>query len=294
MKKNLLLLLIPVISLAGCKKNVVPEPNELNPYEEYDNVFLLMGQSNASGNAPWSFLETSNPEVYAKYSEGNDKVQISYDNYHTVETNYGPTKFGQADHATLFGPEIGMAETISANYESAYIVKAALGGSCLQTQYVDKHGNKYELYNRFVLFIKNQVEKLEEMGKKPRIRGVFWMQGESDSSDSLCNTYAKATQNFYDYLRTDLNKWIFGHFNFVDAYISTSSHYWKNPTVVNEAKQYVADHNEHCYCIKTNGEDASAISLTLKSQTGQGDDDAHYDAQSMLLLGQTAGTYIIK
>ena len=293
MKKNLLLLLVPLLSVTGCKKKV-PDPKPVDPEVKYDDVFLIMGQSNASGVSPYSFLETSNPEVFTKYSAGNEKVQISYDVYSSIESNFVSTKFGQGHDENYFGPEIGMAEKFANVYDTSYIVKATLSGSCLQTQYVDKNGGKYDLYNRFVMFIQNQVTKLEEMGKNPRIRGVFWMQGESDANDTLCSTYAQATQHFVDYLKTDLNKWIYGYFNFVDAYISTKSIHWKNPGVVNDQKQSIADSNEHCYCIKTNGEDETAISLDLKFETGEGEDYAHYDSRSMLLLGETAGTLLMK
>jgi len=281
MKKNLVFSLIPLVLVCGCKKESV-------------NVYLIMGQSNASGCSPCNFLEESNPEIYAKYTKGNKKVQISWDVIFHAEGDFVPTKFGQADGLECFGPEIGIAEVLSSHFKKSYIVKGTLSGSCLQTLYVDKDGNKLAYYNHFISFIKDKAKKLENMGKIPRIRGVFWMQGESDSTDELCNTYGIATQHFRDYLIEDLNLWIGDHFNFVDAYISTKSICWKNPGVVNAGKQYVADNNPNSYCIKTNGEDETAISLDLKCETGEGEDCAHYDSRSMLLLGKTAGTLLMK
>ena len=292
MRKNYILILASLITLCGCKKEPI-EPKPLDPGVHYDNVYLIMGQSNASGCSPYSFLETSHPDVYAKYSVGNEKVKISFDEVSQTETNFVNTKFDQGHCAGYFGPEIGMAETFSAFDETSYIVKASLSGSCLQTQYVDRYGNKYEYYDRFITFIKNQVGKLELDGKNPRIRGVFWMQGESDSSDLVYN-YGQAQQHFYEYLLEDLNKWIYGYFNFVDAYISTKSKHWPHPVELNAQKQGFCDRNDHCYCIKTNGEDENAISLDLKFESGEGEDYAHYDSRSMLLLGKTAGTYLIK
>ena len=281
MKRNLAFALVPLVLVCGCKKESV-------------NVYLIMGQSNASGCSPCNFLEESNPDIYKKYSKGNKKVQISWDVIFHAQGEFEPTKFGQADGLECFGPEIGIAEVLSSHFNKSYIVKGTLSGSCLQTNYVDKDGNKLVYYNHFVSFIKDKVEKLEKMGKIPRICGVFWMQGESDSTDELCNTYGVATQYFRNYLLEDFSPWINDHFNFVDAYISTKSIFWKNPGVVNAGKQYVADNNPNSYCIKTNGEDETSIDLSLKCQSDEGDDAAHYDSKSMLLLGKTAGEYLIK
>ena len=292
-KKNIFLVFGCVLAMSGCKKNTFV-PQQLEPEVEYDDVYLLMGQSNASGVSPYSFLESSEPALFQKYSVGNNKVKISFDEVSQIENNFVDTKFGQGHSAEFFGPEIGMAEVFSNVYDTCYIVKASLSGSCLQTQYVDKNGNKYEYYNRFISFIKNQVEILENLGKKPRIRGVFWMQGESDSVNDLWFSYEQAEQHFYDHLLQDLSKWIYDHFNFVDAYISTKSPHWPNPRELNAQKQNFCNSNDHCYCIKTNGEDASAISLDLKSETGEGEDYAHYDSRSMVLLGKTAGNYLMK
>ena len=135
---------------------------------------------------------------------------------------------------------------------------------------------------------------MERQGKNPRVRGVFWMQGESDTFSDNREKYGDMQQVFYEYLRHDLNKWIYDHFNFVDAYIFTRGIAWYKPEIINDAKQAFADRNEHCYCIKTNGEDETAIKLYLKCETGEGDDLAHYDSASTLLLGRTAGELIIK
>ena len=121
------------------------------------------------------------------------------------------------------------------------------------------------------------------------------MQGESDSFLQYSDKYGKAEKYFLDYLRIDLNEWIYDHFNFVDAYIYVGGLCWVNPEIINGCKQQIADSEEHCYCIKTNGEDETAIKLYLKCETGEDAEDlAHYDSASMLLLGKTAGEYLVK
>ena len=293
--KRAFFLSITSILLFGCaKRNASYEPKELEPNVTYEDVYLIMGQSNASGVSPQSYLESSHPDIYQRYTVGNDKVLISYDVDERIERNYVPVKFGYGNTEEFFGPEIGMTEVLSQKETTSYIIKATYSGSCLQTQYVDKNGKEYKLYKRFIKFIKKQLKALEEEGKHPRVRGVFWMQGESDSFLDPSDTYLQAEEYFLKYLRSDLNDWIYEYFNFVDAYIFTRGICWVKPEIINDCKQQLADSNDHCYCIKTNGEDEEAITLYIKSETGEGDDLAHYDSRSMLLLGQTAGEYLLK
>ena len=292
MKLSKLLLTLPIVlSLTGCD-NTSYNPKELDANKTYENVYLIMGQSNASGVSPFSYVESYEPELYQRYMKGNEKVLITYDVDGRVENNYVPTKFGYGCNEETFGPEIGIAEVLSQKQDLSYIIKASYGGTCLMTQYVSEKGKKHELYNHYINFIKQQLMKLEGEGKNPRLRGVFWMQGESDSFLDYKDQYDKAEQYFFDYLRHDLNEWIYEYFNIVDAYIFTRGICWVDPEVINGCKDKFAANNEHAYCIKTNGEDETAIKLYLKCETDEGDDLAHYDSKSMLLLGKTAGEYL--
>lgn len=294
--KNRIFLLLPLLLLTGCSTNSDPDVKSIDPNIHYDNVYIIMGQSNASGISPFSFLETKDPEMYAKYQVEDQNVLISYDKDGTVDKTFHGVKygFGGGNNGQFFGPEIGIADSISST-ETQYILKATWSGSTLQTQYMDKDGNKKDLYNRYIAFLNEQLSSIKESGKNPRVRGIFWMQGESDSSNQLCHTYKQATSFFVSNLRQDLNSYIYGYVNFVDAYISTRSPHWPNPSVINQAKQEFADENEHNYCIKTNGEDDGALNLVLKHESGEDPNDkAHYDSVSMLALGREAAKYLIK
>lgn len=292
MKFKTIFTLIYIQLLSGCARTTFYSPKQLDPNVTYDDVYLIMGQSNASGVSPQSFLKTSEPAIYQKYSEGNSKVLISYDCDERIESNFVPTKFGFGNTEEFFGPEIGIAEKIEQE-RTTYIIKATYSGSCLRTQYVDHQGNTNKLYKRFSTFISKQLFALKSQGKNPRVRGMFWMQGESDTFLDKKDRYQRAERFFVDYIREDLNLWIYDYFNFVDAYIFTGGT-WPEAEIINDCKQQLADTNEHWYCVKTNGEDETAIKLNLKSETGEGDDVAHYDSKSELLLGLTAGEYLLK
>jgi len=293
-KKLSFLFLIPALLLSACAENFDYEVKPVEPETHYDNVYIIMGQSNATGVAPVSFLETKSPTTYLKYSTNFNQVDISYDVDQRIESNFVPVRLGFGANEEYFGPEIGISEVISEVDEKSYIIKATWSGSCLQSQYVDKNGDTYELYDRFVPFIKDQLKKLKKNGKNPRVKGLFWMQGESDSFDGLCDTYGEATQWFVKRMRKNLNDYVYGYMNFVDAYISTKSIHWPHPDQVNLYKDEFAALDEHNYCIHTNGEDNNAIDLVLKVDSGEGNDAAHYDSLSMLALGKESGKYLIK
>lgn len=293
MKKSFFLM-VPLLCLSACAENFNYDVKPFDPNEHYDNVYVIMGQSNASGVSKASFLETKAPETYAKYINGFNKVEITYDVDDHVNENYVPVRFGLANTEEFFGPEIGISDVISQVDEKPYIIKASWSGSCLQAEYVDKDGNTYKLYDRFVPFIQKQLKKLKKAGKNPRVKGLFWMQGESDSWEGLCDHYGPALEWFVKRMRKELNDYVYGYVNFVDAYISTKT-IWTYSEKVNKAKQDFSNEALHNYCIKTNGEDENAIDLGIKSQTGEDPNDmAHYDSISMLTLGREAGKYLIK
>ncbi len=292
-KRGLFLITLISFLLTGC--NSIPySPKKLDPNVTYSDVYLIMGQSNATGCASYSFLETSHPDIYQKYINGNNKVLITYDTYYQLEESFIPTKLGCSDNGDFFGPEVGMAEVFSEKEATSYIIKATISGSCLQTEYVTPQGYVRYDYNRCVSFIQKQLKLLEDKGLNPRIRGIFWMQGESDAFFEGAEKYEKSMVYFYKYLRHDLNDYVYEYFNFVDAYISTRT-LWTYADVVNRCKDNVSKQFDDYYVIKTNGEDENAINLILKPESHEDDNDpAHYDSSSILLLGQTAAKYLLK
>ena len=289
MKKLLVLSSISMLLLSGCA-----------PKDEYKhlltkgkaNIILIIGQSNASGNSPSEFLENKEPDIYSKYKVGNEKVLTNYYVHVSNYINYfEPTRFGMADAKNYFGPEIGIADVFNNVDETTYIIKYAIGGSTLDNEWLDTNGNRGRYYNDSINWFKEKLEYLKSNGVEPNIVGQFWMQGEGDSHSGLEIKYESNERNLIEYYREDLKDYYQDHYLFVDAYISTKTT-WPSPDKVNEGKQKVADSDPYVYCIKTNGEDDTALDLNLKKSSGEGDDAAHYDSISQLKLGQEVGRII--
>lgn len=289
MKKLLVFSIIPTMLLSACA-----------PKDEYKhllkkgkaNIILITGQSNASGNSPCEFLESKTPDVYTMYKNGNEKILTNYYVHSSNHIDYfEPTRFGMADAKNYFGPEIGIADVFNNVDETTYIIKFAIGGSTLDNEWLDTNGNRGRYYNDSINWFKEKLEYLKSNGVEPNIVGQFWMQGEGDSHSGLEIKYESNERNLIKYYREDLKDYYNDHFLFVDAYISTKTS-WPLPNEVNKGKQNIADSDPYVYCIKTNGEDESALDLNLKSQSNEGNDWAHYDSISQLKLGQRVGQII--
>ena len=114
--KQLLFLLPLIMCISGCGGETIIEipyePKPLDANVTYDNVYLIMGQSNASGVAPHEHLKEKEADLYQKYSEGNTKVLMSYDVDERIQKDFVSTKWGFGNNEDLFGPEIGIAEAM--------------------------------------------------------------------------------------------------------------------------------------------------------------------------------------
>lgn len=292
MKKLLLLSSVSILLLSGCGPDTHNDKYRDLIRPGKANVILVTGQSNASGNSPWDFLQSKNPTIYNKFKNGVTNVLTS----HYVQDGrcyeyFEPTRFGLADHDSLFGPEVGIADVFSETNGTTYIIKFAVGGTRLFNDWLDSHGQRGRLYNDSVDWFKKRLNYLKSRGVQPSIVGQFWMQGEGDSTDEWGSVYGSNLKNMISFYKEDLQDYYQDHYTFVDAYISTKT-VWPNPTLVNQQKQMVADSDPNVFCIKTNGEDETAINLDVKSHSGEGNDEAHYDSQSEVLLGQRAGQII--
>lgn len=121
-----------------------------------------------------------------------------------------------------------------------------------------------------------------------QIVAMCWMQGESDSDDINCKTYGTHTANFVSDLRPEFSPYISDSgMLFVDAGISDSI-YWKNYTVINEAKAAHAGNSPLNVYV-----DTIEAGLSITAEPEGNPDLAHYDALSELLLGNLFAEAIV-
>ena len=137
------------------------------------DVIIISGQSNGVG-CTWCNQIPECPSLgmdkYDEYLVGYPGIKIAFESWTvdwpatTVSLQNGSrgkfvdVQLGQGNGSHSFGPEIGMAETLSQKEETSYLIKASYSGSCLLSQYVNKTGQKLSLYKRYIKFIKQQLK----------------------------------------------------------------------------------------------------------------------------------------
>lgn len=283
MKFKNLLLLLPLLLLSGCADgHYLPEGKNAN-------VILLMGQSNATGIAKFEDLATNAPDVYSEFCNGYDNVALAQ--HCENASKIGDNKFhklanNESYELKQFGPEIGIGRWMNSHStKPTYIIKSSWNGSNLDNQWLNHAGARGDLYNGTLDYASGKLKVLKNNHITVDSFSICWMQGESDNFYD-CGAYASNTENFIKYLREDFKSYS-NNIAFIDAYISATTlngngqPAWPNATIINQAKQTVADKDALVSVIKTNGEDASALNLVTKP-----DDPAHYNAVSQIALGE--------
>ncbi len=319
-----------------------PPEETVDPSEIID-IYIIAGQSNAVGHTRFlgtgyeSYVRNSAPEIgnggftHVHYA-GNSRTDT---NNHTVLVNndkpWQKTTLGFGSNENNIGPELGMAKALSAYYNetsgrNAGIIKFAHGGTSIRNitsgqnafgnwvspSYAQSLGLSYNdgditgaLYRGLLEQVKRNISELEAYGgfTQINIRGLYWMQGESDRSQPA--EYKKAFTFFVEDLRKDLSD-IMLEFTggesdlgasemgiFVGAisrgYNISDSTTENNVNVpfINIQKQLAVD-IENCYFVDnteyaiTKWDNASGV-ITL------GSDMHHWNAKDMFDIGKNVG-----
>ena len=300
---SLILLLAMVFLLAGCD-NPPPVHIELNtdfkaPTTLEDGegrkvkVILLLGQSNATGCALNSYLETNvGEERYSVYESGFSNIWINYsvDNENNSSNGeFVKTAVGCGHIKDWFGPELGIAEKLSREYpdETFVILKYTYSGSCLATQWLDGR-ERGQLHDAAVKFASTYMDALLSHNYDASIGAICWMQGESDAIGTIAGNYYKNQSRFVSYLRNDLDKYADdGGIYFIDAGIQDNDIFPKYETV-NRAKERFAERSDMNLYFST-----IDAGLTTLFEPEENPDIAHYDSMSTLKLGHLFGEQII-
>lgn len=258
-------------------------------------VILLLGQSNASGSSIVSYLEkNSAPEDFARYSAGYPSVLINYcidDHNACSEGEYGKVDLTCGAANGFFGPEVGMADALSAAYpdEIIFILKYTMSGYSLHHHWLSA-GQRGSIYHAFLTFATENMEHLTRLGYDARIGAICWMQGESDTTEFKADRYFNNQSAFVSYLREDLGAYAEeGGIYFIDAGISSSPYCEPGYPTVNEAKRQFAELSHLNMYFST-----IDAGLTTVYEPEGDPDLGHYDALCELQLGRIFADYVIE
>ena len=273
------------------EKVETPIPTEKDP-DGTVKVILIGGQSNAVGVSQNSELRKKvSTEKYQEYLNGYSNVKIMYDNCSgNANSTFVNTKLGQAVNTAAFGPELGLAEYLATNFpeEQFYIIKYAMGGSVLETQWYNAAtGGVGELLTGFTDFVNKGLTNLKLQGLNPKIIGFVWNQGESDAIWlPQSSRYYANQEGLVNYVRTTFAEYAsVKGIGFFDAGIV--GNIWNAYKNVNMQKYEFSLTSPINFYIETTDYE---IINTLE----ENNDVAHYDSLGMIKLGQLYGAEIAK
>lgn len=313
------LILLVLILLTSCNTgntDVIPEGEELGKdyyrinmisnFEVNDNlesvadgtaakVIILIGQSNATGCSLTSYLkEGVSAEKYAELESGYDNVLINFclDNgSHTSGGAFVPVDLSCGAKDGYFGPEVGMAEQLSAAFpnEKIFILKFSMSGYSLNYHWLYDYSPSW-IYDSFRIYAETYLGYLASKGYAVSVDAICWMQGESDTTDYKAIKYYDNTVALVSNLRSDLADYArAGGIYFIDAGISSSPYCEPAYPAINEAKARFAEDSPLNIYFST-----IEAGLTTLYEPTSNPDLGHYDALSELELGRMFGEEIIK
>lgn len=258
-------------------------------------VILLLGQSNATGCSLTSYLQKGvSEEAYAAYEAGYSNVLLAFsmdDQKYCSHGAFLPTGLNGGAGEGYFGPELGMAQILSAAYpeETVVILKFSMSGYSLHHHWLCDR-QRGSIYEACMVFVRNHMEHLIASNYDARIGAICWMQGESDTTDYKASLYYDNQVALVSYFREDLagyaeEEGIF----FIDAGISSSPYCLPAYPAINEAKERFAALSPMNLYFST-----IDAGLTTLYEPEENPDLGHYDALSELTLGQMFGRYIVE
>ena len=204
------------------------------------DIYIIAGQSNASGytkidesiiKSLWDKCYVGSKNViYAGRAESTDNVNTPSVSTIVNEVDWTKARLGQGMSTSHMGAEVGMAKVLSEEYYTgdrvAGIIKFAHGGTSLtgsqggenaangnwvspsyaKFKKLDYSGITGGLYRGLLAQVEKNISELEGMGyNQINIKGVFWMQGESDRDEYGYN-YQTALEYFISDLRGALSE----------------------------------------------------------------------------------------
>lgn len=302
MKKvlNIFLIIIFCLVLFGCKEKIdesiydiglaqdFPEGNGLKDGNgEKASVLILIGQSNCTGCSITSYLKDQvTEEDFNRYQEGYENILINFNLDNGRTTSNGQfvkvdLLCGSTDEQ--FGPEVGLAdELVKANInKKVFILKYSMSGYSLNWHWL-RHKKRGEIYNDFKNFATLYLDYLKSMNYDISLDAILWMQGESDTAKDNSLRYYDNQVAFISFLREDFNKYSKQeNIYFIDAGISDSPYCLPGYPTINKSKEKIAKLSKYNIYFPTieNG-------LTTMNEPYGDPDLGHYDALSMLKLGQ--------
>ena len=178
-----------VLATNACAQVPVDLSKLPNGVERID-LYLLMGQSNMKGRGAVPAGQTNNPMI----------VNMHLDTHEWYEAEHPLHLKSKPDNAG-YGPGLDFAQTLLRQTKGARIalVPCARGGSAINLWQPGK-----PLYTNAIYKVQKALS--DAPPGVARIKGVLWLQGESDAVENRHDVYAEKLSTLIQSLRADLKE----------------------------------------------------------------------------------------
>jgi hypothetical protein len=194
---------VRLIGTSGINTNeLIGDPEQVDlsvcpPGVDQVDIYLLLGQSNMKGLAPVSSVQTDNPLIVNMNMADN----LWYEARHPLHKAGVPGSIDETDNAGV-GPGLDFARGVLSQTNG---VRIALVPCAVNGSWIDRWAAPAgELYTNAIY--RAQKALADGPPGKTRIKGVLWLQGESDAIETRYASYKSKLTNIVQYLRTDLNE----------------------------------------------------------------------------------------
>jgi iduronate 2-sulfatase len=229
------------------------------------NVYLLAGQSNMLGCAESKYLPSllQQPQADVLYYRAGP-MGPETDGWTSLEPGFAKT----GDH---FGPEITFGGDLADAMlgQPITLIKHAAGGTDLIHDWNSDDATGKQQYPAFLHTVSAALASLDSR-YQPQIRGMVWMQGESDAFElSVALGYEQRLRDFIARVRNDI---AIPNLPFVIGQIGYEGRIWRYGAVVMQAQANVSETVPNAPLVVTSD-------LPILS------DGSHYNASGQQALG---------
>ena len=292
------------------------------------DIYFIAGQSNASGYTKYNqdtVMALNDDYVYGFnniWYTGNSRSGTT-----TVATNrlrdISLMRAGYGAYSTTMGVEPGLAEALSVYYNpesgrEAGFIKYAAGGTRLLNYFTGENGPEgnwvppsYQatltsgvtaktggLYRNFLKQVEKSIADYKKLGYNPIVKGMYWMQGESDRGEP--SEYLKAFKCFASDVRADLTRICGQDCSTMPIIIGEISRSFASCTTssMNSNANFIAMQNTipqnvpNTYIVKSSGFDQNKYIDGVETKVGS--DQYHWNYKDHLKIGNMVGECILE
>ncbi len=305
------------VALGLVASAAAPELPTADTAGEVVDVWLIGGQSNAVGfgkNYPTSDTYASDK---AMLDAGVSNVWYFSQGEGAQHRDYGfyPVTLGLGLNTESSGAEIGIATALAGNSSQMNaVIKYSIGatflypdvtnnaslnhGTWTSPSYIEKYGistvgNKTgDMYDNFMRTVEEGLTQLIEAGYTPRIRGMWWMQGEAETFDQnnvMTPAYKELLTTLISDVRNDVSEisgtncsdmpFVFGKINYNGTHTGEL-------TALQDAQEAVANDTSLKNVFMINPATDLKDPATGASATPVQQDVWHYDALTQQMIGE--------